>query len=71
MNFFFLHQQPKIRKGEPGRHLLVSRPAHERNINEGSEFLNDAIRMKDLALIYTEQAIDAVDPKDLYDYSAE
>ena len=71
MNLFFFHQPVTKRNDAPGKRLLVSMHGPERNITNGGEFLDDAIRMRDLSLIYTDNNIAATDPEDLYDYSAE
>lgn len=71
MNFFFIHHPVKNQKDETDKHTLVPFQFHEHNINEGSEFLDDAIRMKDQSLIYVEKSIGAINSEDLYDYSAE
>lgn len=36
--------------------LVINEPPH--NMNEGSEFLDDAIRMKDLPLMFSDEKID-------------
>jgi hypothetical protein len=71
MNLFFLHQPVKKRKEESAKRTLVSMKGTEHNITDGGEFLDDAIRMKDLSLAYTDNRIAEIDPEDLYDYSAE
>ena len=55
----------KNRKDLSEEHVLV--PIHEppHNTNEGSEFLDDAIRMEDLPIIYTEESIAAGSPHNL------
>lgn len=65
MNFLIFHPRTKERKVE----LLI--PVLEHNSNEGGEFLDDAIRMKEQSLIYTDERIAAIDSADLFDYSAE
>ena len=56
MNLFFIHHPVNHLEDKPGEHTLV--PLHEKqpqdNIIEGSEFLDDAIRMKEQPLTYTE-----------------
>lgn len=52
-------------------HALAPKPEPEHNRNEGSEFLHDAIRMRDISLYMTEKEIDAIPTSDLYDFSAE
>jgi len=57
MNFFFIHHPAKNPKDEPGEHPLVLLQNHEHNTNEGSEFLDDAIRTEDLPALYKEENI--------------
>ena len=71
MTLFFLHRPVISRDSNHGKRSLVSMHGPERNITDGGEFIDDAIRMKDLSLIYTDNQIAAADPEDLYDYSAE
>ena len=62
MNLFFLH--PAIKKiiDKPAERPVVHRePSH--NANEGSEFLDDAIRTHDQPLIYTEESVAAGSPR--------
>lgn len=49
MNFFFSHATPKKMKDEPEEHPLV---IHEtpHNTSDGSEFLDDAIRIEEQPL---------------------
>lgn len=70
MNFLFTHRLKNL-KNERDKHTLVPILSQERNINEGGEFLDDAIRMKDQSLIDVENSIGAINSSDLYDYSAE
>jgi hypothetical protein len=62
MQHFFLHP---VLKDPAEDHALV--PLHEpaHNTNEGSEFLDDAIRMEDLPIIYTEESIATGSPYNL------
>jgi hypothetical protein len=56
MNFFFLRPPAKRWEDEPGSHTLITiQKPH--NTAEGGEYLDDAIRMKDQPLIYTEESI--------------
>lgn len=57
MNLHFLHHPAKNQKDEPAKHTLVpfDEPLH--NTIEGSEFLDDAIRMKEQPLMVTEASI--------------
>jgi len=66
MNFFFVHHPAKNAEDKPGEHTLVPLQNHAHYTNEGSEFLDDAIRIKDLPLMYTEENIAAGSPKDLW-----
>jgi hypothetical protein len=65
MQLFLLHPDEKDQKDQSEEHPLV--PLHEplHNTNEGSEFLDDVIRMKDQPLVYTEESIAAGSPKNL------
>ena len=56
MNLFFLHPTTKDLKEQSDKHTLVhSEPPHD--MDEGSEFLDDAIRMEDLPLSYNEENV--------------
>jgi hypothetical protein len=60
MNPFFLYPVGENLKDQSDGHMQAdSEPVH--SINEGSEFLNDAIRMKDLPLMFSEEKIDTRD----------
>ncbi|OQP59548.1 hypothetical protein A3860_37175 [Niastella vici] len=64
MNLFFLHPAFKNRRDRLNEHPVVHyEPAH--NTNEGSEFLDDAIRTEDLPLVYTEESVAAGSPQQL------
>jgi hypothetical protein len=65
MNFFFLHPDGKNLKDQSVKHLLVSIHIQSHNTSEGSEFLDDALRMKDLIKVRTEERIAAGGPEDL------
>lgn len=56
MNFHFFHNPTKFQADDAARHPVVVYE-HPHNTNEGSEFLDDAIRIKDQPLMYTEQNI--------------
>ena len=61
MDFFFLHPVIKKGKNKSAEPLIVhNAPPH--NTNEGSEFLDDAIRTHDQPLIYTEESVAAGSP---------
>lgn len=47
MHLFFLYHPVNNLKNEPGEHTLVRLHDHEHSTNEGSEFLDDAIRTED------------------------
>lgn len=64
MHLFFSHHEVKVHEGEPAQQTIVVHE-HPHNTNEGSEFLDDAIRIKDQPLMYTEEAIAAGSPEDL------
>jgi len=62
MNLFFLHPIPKNLKEPSDKPVRIhSEPPQ----NEGSEFLDDAIRMEDLPLFYAEESIAAESPQNL------
>ena len=65
MHLFFLDPAAKNLKGRSDEHMLV--PIHEppHNTSEGSEFLDDAIRMEDLAFAHTEESIGVGSPENL------
>ena len=48
MNLFFIHHPAKNPKSEADEHTLVPLQNHGHDLNEGSEFLDDAIRIEDL-----------------------
>jgi hypothetical protein len=57
MNFFNHHTPgPEVESNE---HPLLPLHEQEHNTNEGSEFLDDAIRMRDQPLVRNEDAIAA------------
>lgn len=61
MKLLFLHPHAKNLKNKSEEHPVVHiEPA--RYTSEGSEFLDDAIRMEDLPLIYTEESVAAGSP---------
>jgi hypothetical protein len=64
MNLFFLHPDTKNLKDKLSEHSNVHNgPAHY--TNEGSEFLDDAIRMHDQPLMFTEVSVAAGCPENL------
>lgn len=65
MNLFFLHPTNRNLKEQSGKHTLVvhNEPSHD--MDEGSEFLDDAIRMEDMPLFYTEESVVAESPQNL------
>ena len=65
MKFFLFHSALKNqddRKKEELR-LVINEPMH--NTNEGGEFLDDAIRMKDQPLVHIEENIATAYPQGL------
>jgi hypothetical protein len=58
MNLFFIHPAKKT-EGEADEHTLIPLQNHGQNTNEGSEFLDDVIRIEDLPESYTEENIAA------------
>ena len=71
MNFFLKRHPVKNLKEEPDKHPLVPIQVHEHNINEGGEFLDDAIRIKDQSLSEVEKSIGAINFDQLFDYATE
>jgi len=64
MNLFFLHPASRLLRAQSEEHPIVhNEPEH--NINEGSEFLDDAIRVEDVPLTYTEESVAAGSPRNL------
>ena len=58
MNSSFLYPAGDDPKDQSDQHTLaINEPLL--NLNEGSEFLDDNIRMKDLPLMFSEKKIDA------------
>ncbi|HEY5750267.1 MAG TPA: hypothetical protein VIU12_29580 [Chryseolinea sp.] len=55
MNLFFLHPATKDLNELSDKHTLVYHESPQ-NMDEGSEFLDDAIRMEDLPSGYTEES---------------
>ena len=59
---YFLHP---IQNNQPEEHPLVATHEQFHNTTEGSEFLDDALRMEDLSPIHTEESVAAGSPKHL------
>lgn len=66
MSFFLLHLLAKKRKDESDKHTPVSVQEFEHNIADGNEFLDDAIRMKEQPLMYTEESMAAGSPEGIW-----
>lgn len=64
MNLFFLHPASRHSKVQLQEYPVVHTEP-ERNTNEGSEFLDDAIREEDVPLTYTEESVAAGSPRNL------
>jgi hypothetical protein len=62
MNLHFMHHPVINQKDEPGKHIQLPFYEPQHNTNEGSEFLDDAIRMKDQPLMYTEESVAPASP---------
>jgi hypothetical protein len=58
MNLFFLHPTAKDQKEQSDKHTLIHHEPLD-YMDEGSEFLDDAIRMEDLPLSYSEEGVAA------------
>jgi hypothetical protein len=52
MNLFFIHHPANNPEGAADKHILVPLQNQEHDLSEGSEFLNDAIRIEDLSELY-------------------
>jgi hypothetical protein len=65
MHIPFIYHPIKNWKNEPDKHILVPVQEPPHNTNEGSEFLDDAIRTEDQPLIYTEENVAAGSPQNL------
>jgi hypothetical protein len=65
MNIFFLYPDGENLKDQSDGHTWAdSEPEH--SISEGSEFLDDAIRMKEMPLIFSEEKIDTGGTRNLF-----
>jgi hypothetical protein len=64
MNIPFFHLSAKGNHYEPDEPIIVP-VQKEHNITEGSEFLDDAIRVKDQPLMYTEECVAPGGPEGL------
>jgi hypothetical protein len=65
MHLFFFHSPGKSQKGKTNKNSpLLSREPLDYT-DEGDEFLDDAIRMKDQPLMYGEESVTAGHPEDL------
>jgi hypothetical protein len=66
MKTFLIHLPIKKTKDESIRHkpVTIQEPPH--NTSEGSEFIDDAIRMKDQPLMRTEESVAAGSPENLW-----
>jgi len=65
MNFLFFHMPVENRKQEAYTRTVMADEEQQHNITEGGEFLDDAIRMKDQPLMYTEESVAAGSPEGL------
>lgn len=67
MKFFFSDLFERKQTNHPDEHTVVAVHESLHNITEGSEFLDDAIRMKEQSFMYsdTEESIAPGSPKDL------
>ena len=54
MKFFFSHLFERHQLSEPDEHTVVVVDDSVHNITDGGEFLDDAIRMKEQPLMYTQ-----------------
>ena len=58
MNLFFLHPTTKDQKEQSDKPAFIHHEPLD-HMDEGSEFLDDALRMEDLPLSYTEEGVAA------------
>lgn len=65
MHPFFLHLLAKNQNSPADENMSVTTHDHPHDATEGSEFLDDALRMKDQPLSYTEEVIPAAGETDL------
>lgn len=65
MIFYFLHPAGNHLRVPSDEHQLVTLHESPHNTSEGSEFLDDALRMEDEPVVYTEQSIAAGSPDSL------
>ena len=63
MNLFFIYHSTKNAETEPGERMLLPLQNQKHNTNEGSEFLDDAIRMKEQLLLYMQESVAAAWPE--------
>lgn len=67
MNLFYHLHLPFIHgKESPPDHTVVIKDESKHFISEGGEFLDDAIRMADLPVVYTEESIAPGNPDGFY-----
>lgn len=71
MNLHFTYPSLKKHEGELAEHTVIAlhEPGHD--TIEGSEFLDDAIRMNDQPFMYNEKNNGVTNDDDLFDYSRE
>ena len=66
MKLFFFHFPRKDENLLLKQQTLLETDDTNRNITEGSEYLDDAIRMKEQPLTYTEEKISVGSPEDMW-----
>jgi hypothetical protein len=69
MNLFFLnafYPPAKKHKDDPSEQVTITVPEPLHNISDGSEFLDDAIRMKEQPLMFAEESIAAGSPENFW-----
>ncbi|HZX57285.1 MAG TPA: hypothetical protein VFE54_01110 [Mucilaginibacter sp.] len=65
MNPFFVYRADENLKDQSDKHpLAINEPLY--SMDEGSEFLDDAIRMKDMPLMFSEEKIDTGGARNLF-----
>ena len=63
MDPFVKHHPASNPDDEP--EILIALHEHEHNTNEGSEFLDDALRMREQPFMYVEKSIGVGSPENL------
>ena len=65
MNFLFFNIPVKNRNDEDYNRTVIMDEVQLHNVTDGGEFLDDALRMKDQPLMYSEESVAAGNPEGL------